>query len=56
LLSALKMDDHEQERRMQTMRAVVRGHDVFNWACSFIRDAAISGTEMTPAVLRASGD
>jgi alpha,alpha-trehalose-phosphate synthase [UDP-forming] len=56
LHSALTMNEAEQQSRMQTMRHVVRSHDVYNWAGSFIRDAVHSGPAAVRTAVQVAGD
>jgi trehalose 6-phosphate synthase len=56
LYAALIMDESEQEQRMKMMRFTIRRHDVFQWARSFLQDAAICQAETTQAAVRVAGD
>jgi trehalose 6-phosphate synthase len=47
--SALTMDESASRRRMEMMRSIVRRHDVFRWARSFIRHHPAAGIEEAPA-------
>jgi trehalose 6-phosphate synthase len=55
LHAALTMSDFEQEQRMRAMRATIRAHDVFHWACSFARDAGGFAAEWSSAATRVAG-
>jgi trehalose 6-phosphate synthase len=55
LYTALSMSATEQEQRMHAMRLTIRSNDVFEWARSFLQNAAVSCAEAAPA-LHAAGD
>ena len=56
LTQAIDMPEEEQERRMKTMRKVVAGRNVFNWASDILEGLESLWTKPLHYSVRASGE